>query len=226
MSVLALKRPSAAPGEGLLAEVLRAKMRADPSAAQPQYARSYRWARPPSIPRRIYYGMSAAGGRAIDLGCGVGLLTIYLAQHGWQVTGVDVVERALRTARRSADKSGVNVAFVRGDVTRLDRLGISGPFELLLDCGCFHNMSNDERRRYVESITSVAMANAQLMLFVLGPGRRPIWPRGAQRADVERHFSPGWTIVWSAPHDRNPDGIPPDKSATWYRLKRNESPPR
>jgi SAM-dependent methyltransferase len=185
------------------------------------------WDRWPAMPARslrdLVEGPEALPrGRAIDLGCGRGSLAIYLAQHGWQATGVDAVERALRAARRRAGKSGVDVTFVRGDVTRLERSGICGPFELLLDCGCFHNMSDDERGRYVESITRVATENAQLMLFALGPGRRPMWPRGAQRVDLERHFSPGWTIVGSAPKDGNPDSLPPGRSATWYRLKRIE----
>jgi 2-polyprenyl-3-methyl-5-hydroxy-6-metoxy-1,4-benzoquinol methylase len=88
-------------------------------------------------------------GHAIDLGCGKGSLAIYLAQHGWRTTGVDAVERALRAARKRAGKSGVEVTFLRADVTQLDRSGISGPFDLLLDCGCFHNMSDAERDRYM-----------------------------------------------------------------------------
>src|SRR5262249_26238328 len=67
-------------------------------------------------------------GRAIDLGCGMGRYTIYLAQHGWKTTGVDSVERALQVARRRADERNVGVEFVRGDVTRLDRAGIGGTF--------------------------------------------------------------------------------------------------
>ena len=36
---------------------------------------------------------------ALDIGCGTGDASIYLAQHGWQVTGVDFVPRALAKAR-------------------------------------------------------------------------------------------------------------------------------
>jgi 2-polyprenyl-3-methyl-5-hydroxy-6-metoxy-1,4-benzoquinol methylase len=41
-------------------------------------------------------------GKALDLGCGTGDSSIYLAQHGWTVTGVDYVPTATRTFGRSA----------------------------------------------------------------------------------------------------------------------------
>jgi methylase of polypeptide subunit release factors len=39
-------------------------------------------------------------GRALDLGCGTGTNSITLAKHGWEVTGVDFVKRAINLARR------------------------------------------------------------------------------------------------------------------------------
>jgi SAM-dependent methyltransferase len=164
-------------------------------------------------------------GRAIDLGCGMGHLSIYLAQHGWQVTGVDAVERALRVARRRAAKYRVDVEFIHADVRRLDQAGVVGPFELLLDFGCFHTMSQNQRSDYVESVTAVAAENAQLLLFALGPaGVLRLWPRGAERADVERHFSSCWSIVWGAAEEKMPGKLPPAATATWYLLKRKGSP--
>ena len=57
-------------------------------------------------------------GSALDLGCGGGLWSIELARRGWQVTGVDIVPKALRTARERAEKAGVEVRFVEGDLAR------------------------------------------------------------------------------------------------------------
>jgi len=162
-------------------------------------------------------------GRAIDLGCGMGRYTIYLAQHGWKATGVDSVERALREARRRATGHGVAVDFVHGDVTRLDHLGISGPFDFLLDSGCFHHMSENDRRRYSEGLTRVAAPHSELLLFVFGRRRLYPGPRGAEREDIERSFSPAWTITWSADDPDVPRPPPGNKLATWYRLQRSRS---
>ena len=40
-----------------------------------------------------------AAGTALDIGCGTGDNSIYLAKHGWQVTGVDFVAKAVDKAR-------------------------------------------------------------------------------------------------------------------------------
>src|SRR6201986_759251 len=56
-------------------------------------------------------------GTAIDIGCGTGDAAIYLARHGWQVTGVDFVPRALAKARTKAQAHQTSVNFVEADVT-------------------------------------------------------------------------------------------------------------
>lgn len=79
-------------------------------------------------------------GRAIDLGCGMGRHAIFLAEHGWRVTGIDSSGRALRTARHRAEKAGLDIDFRPGDVTRIEKTGVSGPFDFFLDGGCFHGV--------------------------------------------------------------------------------------
>lgn len=176
----------------------------------------------PSVLREVIEGPRAIrSGRALDLGCGMGRHSIYLAAHGWQVTGLDSAGRALHIARRRADKAGVDIDFVRGDVTRIDKARVGGLFDFFLDGGCFHGMSDDERRRYNKSITQVAAQDAELLLFSFGPSTGGAPPRGAARSDVERCFSDSWTITWTVSEKDLPDTIAGTyPSADWYRLKR------
>ncbi len=161
--------------------------------------------------------------RALDLGCGKGHGSIYLAELGWKVTGIDVVERALRVARRRAERRHLAIEFVHGDITQLDRAGVTGPFDLFLDLGCFHILPDRERRLYGNSIARVAAPDAQLILFAFGPNMHVLGPRGATREDIAQNLSPAWTIDWSAPETELPYRIPRGATATWYRLRRGES---
>jgi methylase of polypeptide subunit release factors len=45
-------------------------------------------------------------GQALGLGCGSATWAIKLGQRGWQVTGVDLVPKALRRARQRARQVG------------------------------------------------------------------------------------------------------------------------
>lgn len=48
---------------------------------------------------------------ALDLGCGGGRDSVFLARHGWQVTGIDQEARVLKRAKQLATKSGASVKF-------------------------------------------------------------------------------------------------------------------
>lgn len=55
-------------------------------------------------------------GRALDLGCGEGADAIWLAEHGWQVTGIDVSATALTRACARASARRVEVEWVQADL--------------------------------------------------------------------------------------------------------------
>jgi len=69
-------------------------------------------------------------GRALDLGCGEGRNAIWLAQRGWQVSGVDFSEAGLDKARHLAVERGVEVTWVRADL--LDYQPDHGAFDLVI----------------------------------------------------------------------------------------------
>lgn len=48
-------------------------------------------------------------GTALDLGCGSGIWSVSLAKRGWDVTGIDVVPKAITRADRRAQEAGVRL---------------------------------------------------------------------------------------------------------------------
>ena len=133
-------------------------------------------------------------GKALDLGCGTGDSSIYLAQHGWKVTGVDYVPQALEKARAKAAATSAPVDFVRADVTRLSQENIGTNFGLIVDNGCLHNMSDGDRNAYVREVTAVAAPGARLLIVAFLPGGR-FGVRGAHQAEMERRFTSSWTLL-------------------------------
>jgi ubiquinone/menaquinone biosynthesis C-methylase UbiE len=133
-------------------------------------------------------------GSALDLGCGTGDSSIYLAQHGWTVTGVDFVPKALDKARAKAGAAGLSINFVNADVTHLSQAGIGADFPLIVDNGCLHNMSDNDRDAYVREVSAVAAPDARLLIVAFLPGGR-FGVRGVEPAEMERRFTSGWTLL-------------------------------
>jgi SAM-dependent methyltransferase len=131
---------------------------------------------------------------ALDLGCGTGDNSIYLAEHGWQVTGVDFASKALDKARAKAAARQVPVNFVRADVTQLSSEGIGTDFALIVDHGCLHCISADDRDAYVREVTAVAALDARLLIVAFIPGASYAVP-GIAPTEVERRFTPHWNVL-------------------------------
>lgn len=140
-------------------------------------------------------------GRALDLGCGTGTDTLYLATHGWDVTAVDMVPQALATARRNATAAGVSPRFLQGDVTRLHDLSVGDGYTLVLDFGCFHTLPDDQRSRYVTEVSNAAAPGATFLMYGFRrPPKAAPMHAGLTVEEVRQRFEPaGWQLV-SAGH--------------------------
>ncbi|WP_333894224.1 class I SAM-dependent methyltransferase [Mycolicibacterium gadium] len=166
------------------------------------------WRRPtpPADLVALVEGPSALpAGRALDLGCGTGTDAIYLATHGWDVTGVDVVPKALATARGDATAAGVAPRFVEGDVTRLHDLGVGDGYALIVDFGCFHTLPEDRRPGYVAGVSEAAAAGATLLLYGFRrPPKAAPMHAGVTTDEVQQRFSlAGWELATA-------DRMPPE----------------
>jgi SAM-dependent methyltransferase len=84
-------------------------------------------------------------GAALDIGTGSAVWGVRLAERGWDVTGIDIVEKALRRARERADEAGVELRLVYGDVTGQREADVASGFRLLFDTGTFHGLTDAQR---------------------------------------------------------------------------------
>ena len=167
-------------------------------------------------------GLEPPYGEALDLGTGSGVWGVQLAQRGWQVTGVDIVGKALRRAGERADQAGVEMRLVRGDVTALRQADVGAGFRLVLDTGTFHGLSASEREAMGREVNAIAAPGATVLLDCFKPRRRGPLPHGASRADVEAAF-PGWDVTDVEVADSEPDPLARlfKFDERFYRLRRN-----
>jgi SAM-dependent methyltransferase len=125
---------------------------------------------PPEIVAAIEGGKAPIG-RALDLGCGTGTNAIYLTQHGYDLTAIDVSGRAIALARHKARSISLanKIRFVRGDVTQMQHWVSANSIGFAYDIGCFHNLTTESRRRYVSALTAVLRPGAVYMLYTFEP---------------------------------------------------------
>lgn len=175
---------------------------------------------PPELVALVEGPTPVAPGKALDLGCGAGAQSVYLAAHGWDVTGVDLVARAIRRARKRARMARVDVRFVEGDVTDLARLNIGAGYSLILDIGCLHTIPPARRDAYAAGVHAAADEDAVLLSMAFGRSTRGPLPPGISTEEMQALF-PGWTIESEHP-DPGDSGIGPMKTAhpTWRLLRR------
>jgi SAM-dependent methyltransferase len=129
-------------------------------------------------------------GRALDLGCGAGRNALYLAAHGWDTVGVEMVRYAVEVATRTATARALPARFLEGEVTRLAELAIGDDFTLLMDGGCYHMIPANRRDAYADGVTMVAAPGARLIMV----GFSHLLGTGMQRDELTSRLR-GWRLV-------------------------------
>ena len=98
--------------------------------------------------------------------------------------------------------------------TRLGAIDVKGPFELMLDLGCFHSIPDDRRDAYVSEVTRVARPGATLLMFAFG--EKGTGTPVATGEEIRKRFTTAFEIAEVRPGA-------PFRKQTWYRLLRKQA---
>jgi SAM-dependent methyltransferase len=147
-------------------------------------------------PQRAFLALAEAGyveGPVLEVGCGTGELSLYLANRGLAVLGIDLSRRAVAQARAKARRRGLDARFLVWDALALDRLAELGvTVRTVLDCAMFHVLGDAERDRFVAGLETVLEPGGRYC--VLGDARRDRSVYGISPAEVRSRFGAGWAV--------------------------------
>lgn len=106
--------------------------------------------------KELVDGKIIKGASAIDLGCGTGKKSIYLAKNGdfKKVIGIDIAEKAIDLAKQSAIAEKVEdvCAFIAHDATDWSFIESGEKFDFILDWANLHGIPIEKRNEYVKGI--------------------------------------------------------------------------
>ena len=137
-------------------------------------------------------------GRALDIGCGRGKNAIMLAMNGCDVTGIDLAEGAISDAKAKAIERRVKVNFAVGNVLQMDRLFTEGEFDIVIDSGLFHVMTDEKRPVFARQVHRVLKDGGKYFMLCFSdkePGEYEL-PRRVSKAEIESTFSPLFNIIY------------------------------
>jgi len=153
-------------------------------------------------PQRAFVQLLDAGlvrSPVLDVGCGTGELSLFLARQGYDVLGVDLSQLAIQQASEKARWRRVPAQFLVWDALDLSRLRTADlSFRTVVDCAMFHVLGDRERDRFIAGLGDVVRRGG--LYCVLGDVRsdeRAVY--GITPDELRTRFgnADGWEVVFA-----------------------------
>ena len=130
-------------------------------------------------------------GKALDLCCGAGTNTIYLAKKGFDVTAIDISPTAIEIAKKKTKQANVTIDFLVENFIDL-------PFEdktfvFVFDMGCFHHVEVKDRGKFIAGVNRVLKENGLYMLTCFSYKNGQAWNHFTRQQIIDL-FSPLFDI--------------------------------
>jgi len=174
-----------------------------PSRHETGWDRIYHRYRPECLPwgigkpRRVLAELVDSGrvepGKTLDLCCGAGTNPVYLAKKGFNVTALDISDKAVEYAKEKAHKAEVDINFLVGDFLSLPFK--SEEFDFAFDFGCFHHVEVKDRANFMEGLYRVLKPRGIYFLVCFSYMNGPAWNHFRREQLVEL-FGGYFEIEW------------------------------
>jgi len=133
--------------------------------------------------------------KVIDIGCGEGVHSVYLAKKGFDVTGIDLSENAIKHAKQNAKDAGVDVKFIVMDILDLDKL--DKKFDFVLEWAVMHHIRPEQREKYVENVSGVLKDDGKYLSVCFGR-QSVVFGEAGEKVRDSGKSAPGLKIYFSS----------------------------
>lgn len=119
-------------------------------------------------------------GKALDLGCGEGADSVWLAEQGWRVTAIDISATAISRAEAAAAERGIADNGITWLVQDLSRWHPTDSYDLVVAC-FLHSPVELPRTALLRQAASAVQKGGHLL--VVGHAEAPSWAEGHEHAE-------------------------------------------
>ena len=128
-------------------------------------------------PREVLVDLVGSGRvrptETLDLCCGAGTNPVYLAERGFDVTALDISDRAVELTIEKACQAGVNVNTLIGDFVSLPFT--DEKFDFVFDFGCFHHVETGNRAAFIEGVHRVIKSGGTYLMVCFSDRNGRAW---------------------------------------------------
>lgn len=148
-------------------------------------------------PQRPFIRLAETGeitGSVLDVGCGTGENSLFLASLGHEVWGIDFSPKAIKKARGKAKQRRIKVDFYVYNALKLG--GLKRQFDCAIDSGLFHVFPDEERAIYARSLHHALHTNGKYFMMCFSEKEPTDWggPRRVTQQEIRETFANGWRV--------------------------------
>ena len=135
----------------------------------------------------------------LDLACGNGWTTQFIAQHGSETTGLDLCEPHIKSAQSKFGQRG-NISFIQGDATHLDDVANPNSVDKIHCLEAAFHFGPDGREALLNSAFHVLKPGGTFVLVDIT--WRTNYPEQIDDVDPENGFRETWQMELFEPFER------------------------